>query len=47
MYFFHINHKMKLVQNSLEEIMDNIYEDNIYENESYKEKIIKIIESIF
>lgn len=42
MYFFHINHKMKLVQNSLEEIMDNIYE-----NESYKEKIIKIIESIF
>lgn len=36
-------HKMKLVQNSLEEIMDNIYES---ENKNYKEKIIKIIESM-
>lgn len=36
-------HKMKLVQNSLEEIMDNIYES---EDDSYKERIIKSIESM-
>lgn len=36
-------HKMQLIQNSLENIMDNIYES---EDESYKEKIIKIIESM-
>lgn len=36
-------HKMKLLQNSLEDIMDNIYES---ENESYKEKIIEIIRSM-
>lgn len=36
-------HKMKLVQHALEEIMDNIYAS---EDDSYKEKIIKIIESM-
>lgn len=34
-------HKMQLIQYSLEEIMDSIYES---EDESYKEKIISIIE---
>lgn len=36
-------HRMQLIQDSLEEIMDNIYES---ENKTYKEKIIKIIESM-
>ena len=36
-------HKMKLVQSSLEKIMDNIYES---EDDSYKERIIKTIESM-
>ncbi|WMM23825.1 methyltransferase domain-containing protein [Tissierella sp. MB52-C2] len=36
-------HRMQLIQDSLEEIMDNIYEG---ENETYKEKIIKVIESM-
>lgn len=36
-------HKMKLVQNSLEEIMDNIYES---EYDRYKEKIVMTIESM-
>ena len=36
-------HRMQLIQDSLEEIMDNIYEG---ENETYKEKIINVIESM-
>lgn len=36
-------HKIQLIQDSLEEIMDNIYES---ENESYKKNIIQIIESM-
>ena len=36
-------HRMQLIKDSLEEIMDNIYES---ENETYKEKIIKVIESM-
>lgn len=35
-------HRMQLIQDSLKEIIDNIYES---ENKSYKEKIIEIIET--
>lgn len=36
-------HKMQLIQDSLEDIMDNIYES---EDETYKEKTIEIIEAM-